>query len=437
MASLLVLPHRMPYPPDKGDKVRSHHLLRHLARRHRVFVGTFVDDLADEAHLPALRAACAGLHAERLRPAAARVASLGALAAGGPLTMHYYRSAALADWVARTVCEQQIDAALVFSSAMAQYLEPHPGLPMLVDFVDVDSAKWAAYAPRHRWPLGWLYRREGRTLLAAERRIAQRARMSFFATAKEAELFRGLAPESRERVDSFDNGVDAEHFDPALAFASPFGDEPPPLVFTGAMDYWPNVDAVAWFAREVLPALRRRRPQLRLWIVGRPPAPAVRELAADPGAGVVVTGTVPDVRPYLRHAGVVVAPLRLARGIQNKILEAMAMARPVVAAASCVEAMHALDGRDLLAAAEPQQYLQAMERLLDHPAEAATLGAAARRCVREHYSWDAHLARLDRHLAGLAHGAPPAAGMPAGAAPSAAPAPAGPAAAALTGGAMR
>lgn len=431
MASLLFLPHRMPYPPDKGDKVRSHHLLRHLARRHRVFVGTFVDDPADEAHLPALRAACAGLHAERLRPGPARVASLGALAGSGPLTMRYYRSAALADWVARTVREQQIHAALVFSSAMAQYLEPHPALPMLVDFVDVDSAKWAAYAPRHRWPLGWLYRREGRTLLAAERRIAQRARMSFFATAKEAELFRGLAPESGERVDSFDNGVDAEHFDPAHPFASPFGDELAPLVFTGAMDYWPNVDAVTWFAREVLPALRRRRPALRLWIVGRHPAPAVRDLGADPAAGVVVTGTVPDVRPYLRHAGVVVAPLRLARGIQNKILEAMAMARPVVAAASCVEAMHARDGRDLLAAAEPAQYLHAIERLLDHPAEAAALGAAARDCVRERYSWDAHLARLDRHLSALKRGAPAP-----GVVPGASAAHAAPAAAALPDGAL-
>ena len=294
------------------------------------------------------------------------------------------------------MCRVGIDAALVFSSAMAQYLEPHPGLPMLVDFVDVDSAKWAAYAPRHRWPLGWLYRREGRTLLAAERRIAQRARMSFFATAKEAELFRGLAPESGERVDSFDNGVDAEHFDPALAFASPFGDEPPPLVFTGAMDYWPNVDAVAWFAREVLPALRRRRPQLRLWIVGRHPAPAVRELAADPGAGVVVTGTVPDVRPYLRHAGVVVAPLRLTRGIQNKILEAMAMGVPVVTSTAAAGGVDAEADKHFLVADAPEAIAEAVLRIVDHPAERARLAAAGRERMLSHHAWPSSMQRLDR-----------------------------------------
>ena len=397
MANLLFLPHRLPFPPDKGDKVRSYHLLEHLRARHRVFVGTFVDDPADAPHVPALRERCAGLYAERLHPRRAKLASLAALATGEALTLRYYRSAALAAWVSRTVREQRIDAALVFSSSMAQYLEPHPQLPMLVDFVDVDSAKWSAYAPRHAWPMSWLYGREGRALLAAERRIAARSRMSFFATAKEAELFRDLAPECGARVDAFDNGVDAGYFDPAHPFASPFAAGEQPLVFTGAMDYWPNVDAVVWFAREILPALRARRPAVRLHIVGRNPVPEVKALAAEPG--VAVTGTVPDVRPFLRHAGVVVAPLRLARGIQNKILEAMAMARPVVAAASCVEAMRAEPGRDLLAATEPAQYIAAVERLLDQPALAAELGAAARACVQRHYSWAAHLALLDRHLA--------------------------------------
>jgi len=398
MAKLLFLAHRLPYPPDKGDKVRSYHLLQHLLRSHRVFVGTFVDDPLDEPHVPALRAQCADLHVERLVPNRAKLASLAGLVTGEALTMHYYRSARLAQWIDHTLATERIDAAVVFSSSMAPYLRCHATLPLLVDFVDVDSAKWTEYAWRHRWPLSWIYAREGRRLLEAERRIASLASRSFFATAKEAALFHSLAPQSRARVEHFDNGVDAEYFAPHLEHASPFAAGEVPIVFTGAMDYWPNVDAITWFAREVLPGLRERRPALRLHVVGRNPTAEVCALA---GPAVAVSGTVPDVRPYLRHAVVIVAPLRLARGIQNKILEAMSMARPVVAAAACVEAMHALPGRDLLAATHPAEWQQAIDRLLDEPAQAQSLGVAARRCVVEQYSWAAHLTVVDRALAAL------------------------------------
>ncbi|MCU0968985.1 MAG: TIGR03087 family PEP-CTERM/XrtA system glycosyltransferase, partial [Rubrivivax sp.] len=307
MSNLLYLVHRLPYPPDKGDKVRSYHLLEHLRARHRVFVGTFVDDPADRAHLPALRERCAGLHAEPLDPRRAKVASLAGLVTGDPLTLRYYRSAALRRWVQATVREQSIDAVVVFSSSMAPYAEGL-GLPVLVDLVDVDSAKWADYAPRHRWPLSWLYRREGERLLAYERDVVARAAHAFLVTDKEVALFEQLAPECRGRVEALGNGVDAEVFAPDPARVSPFAAGETPLVFTGAMDYWPNVDAVTWFAHEILPRLRERHPAARLHAVGRSPTPAVRALAGD---AVAVSGTVPDVRPYLQHAAVVVAPLRL------------------------------------------------------------------------------------------------------------------------------
>ena len=153
MANLLYLVHRLPYPPNKGDKVRSYHVLKHLVARHRVFLGTFVDDPEDEPHVDTVRALCAGLHAARLHPMRARVASLGGLLGGQALTLRYYRDAGLRQWVQETLSREKIDAAIVFSSSMAQYAELRPGLPTLVDFVDVDSAKWAEYAPRHRWPL--------------------------------------------------------------------------------------------------------------------------------------------------------------------------------------------------------------------------------------------------------------------------------------------
>ncbi len=401
MANLLYLVHRMPYPPDKGDKVRSYHLLQHLAARHRVFVGTFVDDPQDEAHIETLRGLCAGLHVERLQPRRARLASLAGLLAGDALTLHYYRNAGLRRWVAQTVQRENISAAVVFSSSMAQYAQAHPELPMLVDFVDVDSAKWTEYAPRHRWPLSWLYGLEGRRLLACERTVAAQAQRSFFATEKETALFRQLAPECAGRVEAMGNGVDTDYFRADAARRSPFDPGELPLVFTGAMDYWPNVDAVAWFAAEVLPRLRERRPQLRLHIVGRSPTAAVRALAADANAGVVVSGTVPDVRPYLQHAAVVVAPLRLARGIQNKILEAMAMGRPVVAATPCVEALTAEAGREILDASTAEEYVRCIDLLLQAPDRAAAIGNAGRLRVQHSYTWAAHMNVIDRHLGAL------------------------------------
>lgn len=395
MAKLLYLVHRLPYPPDKGDKVRSYHLLMHLLARHEVHVGTFVDDPDDERHVDTLRALCAGLHASRLHGRRARIASLAGLLDGQPLTLHYYRDAALQRWVRRTVAEQRFDAVVVFSSSMAPYAQGL-NLPLLVDFVDVDSAKWTDYAPRHRWPLSWLYRREGRRLLACEREIALHADRSFFSTEKEAQLFARLAPECAPRCEAMCNGVDTAYWSHDPARPSPYAPGEWPVVFTGAMDYWPNVDAVCWFAAEMLPALRRRFPALRLHVVGRNPAPAVRALAGD---AVAVSGSVPDVRPWLQHAAVAVAPLRLARGIQNKILEAMAMGVPVVAAADCVQAITAEPGRDLLAAASSGDHVQAVASLLDDRARAAAVGAAGRARVERDYAWSAHLAAFDRHLA--------------------------------------
>jgi sugar transferase (PEP-CTERM/EpsH1 system associated) len=408
MADLLFLVHRLPYPPDKGDKLRSFHLLEHLAARHRVHLATFIDDPADEAHVETVRQFCAGLHVARLEPRRARLASLRGLATGQALTLSYYRNAGLARWVNATLQAEPIDTVVVFSSAMAQYVEHRADLAMLVDFVDVDSAKWTQYADAHPWPLSWLYRREGARLLDYERALAQRARRSFFVTEAETALFRRLAPECANSVEALGNGVDSSYFAPDASYASPFAAGEIPLVFTGAMDYWPNVDAVGWFAREILPQLRESEPRLRFHIVGRNPTAAVRALA---GPAVNVTGTVPDVRPYLQHSAVVVAPLRLARGIQNKILEAMAMARPVVAAHACVEAIEAERGVELLAARSADQYIEAIRDLLGDGPRAAQVGAAGRAFVLQRYGWSARLAGIDRHLMDGAASSPGMASM--------------------------
>jgi sugar transferase (PEP-CTERM/EpsH1 system associated) len=395
MRNLLYLVHRLPYPPNKGDKLRSYHLLKHLAASYRVFLGTFVDNPNDLPHVDALRPLCAELHVERLDPGQARLRSLTGLAYGEALTLPYYRNRGLDAWVRRTVREQRIDTALVFSGAMAQYVGAIPHLRILIDFVDVDSAKWTQYSESRRWPSSWLYRREGERLLAFESAVAARSARSFFVTEAEVELFGRLAPECKGKVEAIGNGVDAGFFSPEHELPSPYRADEIPVVFTGAMDYWPNIDAVCWFASDILPGLRARRPQVRFYVVGMHPAPQVRALASE---AVTVTGTVADVRPYLRHAAVVAAPLRVARGVQNKILEAMAMARPVVISQPCAAAIDATPGREVAVAADPGDFIAAIDGLLRDRERAATMGAAARACVLAHYSWEAHLSRIDRYL---------------------------------------
>jgi len=395
MANILYLVHRLPYPPNKGDKVRSYHLLRHLAARHRVFLGTFIDDPDDAQHIDTVRTWCADLQVARLHPLRARLASLGGLITGQALTQRYYHDDDLHTWVAATVAGQQIDFAVVFSSSMAQYAQRWPAVPMLLDLVDVDSAKWRDYAGAHRWPLSWLYRREAERLLALERAAVAQSAQSFLVTGKEVELFNRLAPELDGRVQALGNGVDADYFSPDPTMPSPYAKDEIPIVFTGAMDYWPNIDAVTWFAQDALPLLRQKWPSLRFHIVGRSPTAAVGALAC---ASVVVSGTVPDVRPYLQHAAVVVAPLRLARGVQNKVLEAMAMSRPVVAAASCVEAIDAQAGEHLLPAHDIGDYVRLVDALLRDSARATTLGQAGRARVLAVHSWAAQLADLDQHI---------------------------------------
>lgn len=392
---LLYLTHRIPYPPNKGDKVRSFNILRQLSRTHRVWLGTFVDHRDDLQHVATLKQWCEQVCAIPIEPRIRRIASLRGLLRGEALSLPYYSSPRLAEWVARTIGEHDIRAAVAFSGPMAQYLDM-PGLQRrVIDFCDVDSAKWAQYAPEHRWPMSWLYRREGERLLAFERQAAAQVDASLFVTEAEAELFRHAAPEAASCVGVMQNGVDADFFSPANAGKSPYPPGGPVIVFSGAMDYWPNVDAVTWFATELLPRIRQTVPDACFWIVGMNPAPAVQALA---GEGVAVTGTVRDVRPYIAHADVVVAPLRIARGIQNKVLEAMAMARPVVVSADSATGLAARPGHDFEIARDGDDTVRHVLALLADPARGSTMGAAARTCVVDHYSWQAHLAQLDALL---------------------------------------
>jgi sugar transferase (PEP-CTERM/EpsH1 system associated) len=395
---LLLLVHRIPYPPNKGDKVRSFQLMRELATRYRVYLATFIDHPDDWAHVATLRQWCADVFVAGIRPVSAKLKSLTGLLSAEALSLPYYRNAKLGHWVRQQVTQQQIHKAVVFSSPMAQYLEGLKLAKVVMDFCDVDSAKWHQYAPSRPWPMSWLYRREGERLLAFERQVARQVDSSLFATVAEARMFRELAPESADRVAVMENGVDADFFSPEHSVDNPYPSGANVIAFTGAMNYWPNIDAVQWFAAEVFPLLQQRVANLQFYIVGMNPTPAVLALAKQ--AGIVVTGSVPDIRPYLKFSRLVVVPLRIARGIQNKILEAMAMACPVIASASCMTGVNAVRGEEIMVAEQATDFVTAIEQLIQDESRCVRIGRVARQRVLNDYSWHANFSLLHQQLEG-------------------------------------
>jgi polysaccharide biosynthesis protein PslH len=392
MRDLLFLSHRIPYPPDKGDKIRAWNVLCHLSHTHRVHLGCFIDDPEDRRHLAPLAAQCADLACLPIDPSTQRLKALLRMRPGQPLSLGYYRDRRLQRWVDAKLATGAIDSIYVFSSAMAGYVMHAKAARRILDMVDVDSEKWSAYAETARFPARGIWAREGRTLLAFERRAAAHFDHSLFVSEQEWQRFVTLAPEAVQRTSWISNGVDFDYFSPAHGFVLPFAKEGADLVFTGRMDYRPNIDAVRWFAREVMPVLRERVPNARFWIVGAAPANEVRALADLPG--VHVTGRVPDTRPYLAAADVVVAPLRIARGIQNKLLEAMAMARPVVATPEAFQGVRAEPGNDILLASGVSETVKRITEVFD--GRHATMGASARRAVETSHRWSVTLRPLDR-----------------------------------------
>lgn len=399
MQDLLFLVHRIPYPPNKGDKIRSWNILSYLAGRYRVHVGAFVDDPHDWQYADRVQAIAETTCFLPLVRRKALVRSLRGLLTGAPLTAGYYRDARMRNWVEEISAAVRFERVFVYSSSVAQYVPSNldPGARVVVDFVDVDSDKWRQYAAKKSWPASWVYGREARTLLALERRISTAATASLFVSEDEAALFRRLSPETAAKTGALLQGVDHAFFDPANAGETPFAPGSANLVFTGAMDYWANVDAVCWFARDILPGIRARVPGCTFWIVGANPAAEVLALAGL--EGVEVTGRVEDVRPYIAHASLAVAPLRVARGVQNKVLEAMAMAKPVVATPEAIEGITAERGREVYVETGEDAFADRVVSVLGEGSEAG-IGAAARRRVLDSYAWAANLAKIETILEG-------------------------------------
>lgn len=393
MSEVLFLAHRIPFPPDRGDKIRSCHVLRHIAALAPVHVACFADDETDLGHEPEL-AAIAASHCLVRRTRSLPLAGLAALATGKPVSLTAFADDGLHAYVDRVLAERPIAAIYVFSGQMAQYVPPSFAGRVVMDFVDVDSAKFEAYAKTAGIAARAMYAREARLLSRFESRMARRASASLLVTPEETSLFHARLCEGDEPVlQALCNGIDTEFFDPQdMPGASEMTGVGPQITFTGQMDYPPNVTAVEMFARDVMPAIRAVMPDARFNVVGRAPVPAVRKL--DGINGTRVTGAVLDVRPWIAGADLVVAPLTIARGVQNKVLEAMAMARPVLATPHAATGIAARDGFELVVAEGAEALACQALGLLHDPVRADAIGRSARAFVIRECGWDHVLAPL-------------------------------------------
>jgi sugar transferase (PEP-CTERM/EpsH1 system associated) len=392
---ILYLCQRVPYPPQRGDKIATYHQIRHLARNHEVAVACLADGKEDLINVTGLSPFVTSVDAVPLARRRGHLRMLAALATGTPLTLAYFHESELHRRVAARIHERRIDAILLYSSSMAQFVEAIDNVPRIMNFCDLDSLKWRQYADNVPLPMRWVYSLEARRLLRYERYVAATFDHSLVCTTRELEDCRLHLPGAL--VSCVGNGVDLDYFKPM-----PCSKEPASLVFTGIMDYLPNVDGVVWFCEEVLPRIRHQVPKVSLTICGARPVRIIQALQRMPG--VTVTGRVPDVRPFLARASLAIIPLRLGRGIQNKLLEAMAMGLPVVATSTAFQGVEASSGTDLLVANDVEPFAAAIVRLLGDDALRTRIGQAARATVERTYSWDAQLSALDAVLASVTCG---------------------------------
>jgi sugar transferase (PEP-CTERM/EpsH1 system associated) len=402
VSEILFLSHRIPFPPDRGDKIRSHHVLRHLATLAPVHVATFADDAMDYAAEPELAAVAAShrlVHRTKPLPLAAAEAMLS----GKPISLTAFHSGKLVDYVRKLLQSRPISAIYVFSGQMGQYVPADFKGRVIADFVDVDSSKFEAYAARDRGPKGWVQAREARLLRAEEARLAARAEVSLLISEQEAALFRARLPDPDLpgiAIGTLPNGIDSQAFDPAVVEPAermaqlPF----PRLIFTGQMDYAPNIDACLRAANCILPRVRERFPQASFHVVGRNPPERLEAL--DGQDGVHVWGRVPEVQSWLAAADLALVPLEIGRGVQNKVLEAMAMGLPVVLTPEAATGIGGRDGHQLLLASSDDELAQACIALLSDVPCAQAMGDAARSYVVDHASWEAALGALTRIVSG-------------------------------------
>ncbi len=384
---VLYVCHRFPFPPKRGGKIRPFNMIRHLSRDNEVHVASLVRSDDEAAEGRGLADFCDRYTMGRVRDPVQVLRMLARLPTPTPSSMGFFYSADVARTVREWVARERYDLILVHCSSVAQYVADVKGTPKILDFGDMDSQKWLEYARYKPFPLNLGYSLEGRKLEREESRLARCFDVCTATTRAEWQTLEGY--NTGVASDWFPNGVDAEYFAPS---SEPY--DPDTVAFVGRMDYYPNQECMFDFCSRTLPLLQAKRPTLKLVIVGADPSPAVRNLQRLPG--VTVTGSVPDVRPYLRRAAVMVAPLKIARGTQNKILEAMAAGVPVVTSSAAAGGVDAIPEEHFLVADDPPTVADAVLRITGNPAERKRLSAAGRGRMLSHHNWAHSMQRLDR-----------------------------------------
>ncbi|MFW9916772.1 MAG: TIGR03087 family PEP-CTERM/XrtA system glycosyltransferase [Candidatus Thorarchaeota archaeon] len=415
---ILYLAHRIPYPPNKGDKIRSFNEIKYISHSHEVHLACLADNSADLIFRNDLQQYCSHVCVVPLNTAKARVKSVASLISKTPLSVGYFYSKALQRTIDQWLSSHSYNAIICFSSPMAEYIfrstvfkfkqayalrfAPGAGRSrprLIMDFCDLDSDKWLQYSRRQQFPLNLFYGIEHRHLLKYEKKINKYFDYSVFVSEQEFDLFSRSDPGARN-VSVISNGVDCEYFSPKPnklnKLNEPKQPNKPVLLFTGAMDYYANMDGVTWFVDKIFSRIKQEWPKCQFYIVGSNPHSKVRDLERI--SGVSVTGFVEDTRPYYNAANVCVVPLRLARGVQNKVLEAMAMAKPVVTTTRAIEGIHAVPEEHVLIEDTGPNFFGAVSRLLKNQNLGNRLGARARAFVKTNYTWPTHMRKFETLL---------------------------------------
>ena len=410
---ILFLAHRTPFPPNKGEKIRAYHILAQLAKRHSVSVIYWMDSPEDIDHVNVLRKLCRGAVVPiRLYSPGAMLRAMKSLFRGRSFSQGYFCSPKFQSSVDQLVRDGEYNLVYAFSSVMAQSIMGIHDIPTIVDFVDVDSDKWGQLARFKSFPLSSLYRLEQARLSRYEVTVSRWARRSLFVSQAEADLFKELGGSGSIAV--LPNGVDLDlrrlpqREGHSRVMHGPSSAENLPsakLLFVGTMNYYPNTDAVLYFVREILPLIQKQYPQAKFEIVGRFPPNSVRKL--DGVGGVRVLGEVADVRSYLVQADVSVAPIRIARGVQNKVLEAMSVGVPVVSTSEAVKGIQVTRGEEILIGDSPQEFAAQVARVLSDDALYERIACKARSRVAESYSWKSAGAQLNEIILNCVQRDPP------------------------------
>ncbi len=384
---ILFIAHRFPYPPTRGDKIRAFSIIRHLAEKHEVTVASLARTAEEAKEGEGIAPYCKSFIMERVHNPFQVMRMIKRLPIQEPSSMGFFLSRKLKRRIEEAVKRERFDLIFVYCSSVAQYVENVKGIPKILDFVDMDSQKWLAYGKIKPFPLNYGYYLEGLKMQLAEVELADKFDVCTTATAAEMRTLQGLRP--GVQADWFPNGVDTERFQPT---DEPY--DPDEIVFVGRMDYYPNQECMYEFCEDTLPLIQAKRPTAKLTIVGAEPPAEVRAL--ERLKGVTVTGSVDKVQPYIKKAALTVAPLNIARGTQNKILESMAMGVPTVCSTLAAGGVDAVEGEHLFSAQRPEDYAQKILHILNDPQVRNRMGEASRARVISHHSWDSAMVRMDQ-----------------------------------------